>query len=290
MALMSATLAIVGAGRVGRTLGHKLREMGWSIGPVVTRSAATARAAVRAIGAGTPHSGLTRQVLAADIVLLATPDHAVADVAARLARQGGEEWRGRVVLHTSGSLSRDALQPLERCGASTGSMHPMQTFSGRGRTELEGVIFGIDGDARALRMARQMARTLGGVPVVVDGANRVAYHAAGGFAAQHVLSVMEAGTRILMRAGFTRRQASRALMNLARQTLDNFERLGPRAAWTGPLARGDFGTVTKHMAALRRFPREYRAVYVALTRLATQLLVGRDGRTRRKLARILGKN
>lgn len=287
---MSKTLAIVGAGRVGRTLGHKLRELGWSIGPVVTRSAATARAAVRTIGAGVPQGGLTRQVLAADIVVVATPDHAVADIATRLARQGAEEWCGKVVLHTSGSLSRDALKPLARCGASTGSMHPMQTFSGRGRTDLEGVIFGIDGDTRALRAARQIARVLGGVPVVVNGTNRVAYHAAGGFAAQHVLSVMEAGTRILMSVGFARRQASRALMNLARQTLDNFERLGPRAAWTGPLARGDFGTVEKHMAALRRFPREYRAVYAALTRLAVQMLAARDGRTRRKLARILGRS
>ncbi len=286
---MSRTLAIVGAGRVGRTLSRKLRELGWNIGPVVTRSAATARSAVRAIGAGVPHGGLTRQVLAADIVLLATPDHAIADVAARLARQGGEEWRGKVVLHTSGSLSREALKPLARCGASTGSMHPMQTFSGRGQTDLEGVIFGIDGDTRALRIARQMARTLGGVPVVVNAASRVAYHAAGGFAAQHVLSVMEAGTRILMSVGFTRRQASRALMNLARQTLDNFERLGPRATWTGPLARGDFGTVEKHLVALRRFPREYRAVYAALTRLAVQMLAARDRRIGRRLARILGK-
>jgi predicted short-subunit dehydrogenase-like oxidoreductase (DUF2520 family) len=289
MKLMPTTVAIVGAGRVGRTLGRKLRELGWNIGPVVTRSAATARAAVRAIAEGVPHAGLTRQILAADVVLLATPDYAVADVAARLARQGGEEWRGKVVLHTSGSLSRDALNALTRCGASTGSMHPMQTFSGRGRTDLEGVIFGIDGDARALRVGRQIARALGGVPVVVNGANRVAYHAAGGFAAQHVLSVMEAGTRILMSVGFTRRLASRALLNLARQTLDNFERLGPRATWTGPLARGDFGTVEKHMAALRRLPREYREVYASLTRLAVAMLAAQDTRTRRRLARILRK-
>jgi predicted short-subunit dehydrogenase-like oxidoreductase (DUF2520 family) len=285
---MSHTLAIVGAGRVGRTLGRRLRELGWRIGPVVTRSRATSRAAVRAIGAGIPHPRLTRYVLGAEVVLIATPDSAVADVAARLAQQGGEEWRGKVALHTSGSLSAAALEPLARCGASTGSMHPMQTFSGRAKTELEGVIFGMDGDARARRIARQIARALGGIPVIVDGRNRVAYHAAGGFAAQHVLSVMEAGTQILMSVGFTRRQASRALLNLARQTLDNFERLGPRASWTGPLARGDFGTVAKHVTALRKFPREFRAVYAGLTWLALRTLGLRDASTRRRLARILG--
>jgi predicted short-subunit dehydrogenase-like oxidoreductase (DUF2520 family) len=286
---MSHTLAIVGAGRVGRTLGRHLRELGWHIGPVVTRSRATARAAVRAIGAGIPNAALTRHVLAADVVLIATPDSAVADVAEQLARQGGEEWRGKVVLHTSGSLSSASLDALARRGASTGSMHPMQTFSGRARTELEGVIFGIDGDARARRVARRIARALGGIPVIVKGRDRVAYHAAGGFAAQHVLSVMEAGTQILMSVGFTRRQAGRALLNLARQTLDNFEGLGPRASWTGPLARGDFGTVAKHVAALRTFPREFGAAYAALTWLALGTLGIRDARTRRRLARILGK-
>jgi predicted short-subunit dehydrogenase-like oxidoreductase (DUF2520 family) len=287
---MSHTLAIVGAGRVGRTLGRRLRELGWHIGPVVTRSRATARAAVRAIGAGIPNGALTRHVLAAEVVLIATPDSAVADVAAQLARQGGEEWRGKVVLHTSGSLSSASLDPLAIRGASTGSMHPMQTFSGRARTELEGVIFGIDGDARARRVARRIARALGGIPVVVKGRDRVAYHAAGGFAAQHVLSVMEAGTQILMSVGFTRRQAGRALLNLARQTLDNFEGLGPRASWTGPLARGDFGTVAKHVAALRKLPREFGAAYAALTWLALHTLGLRDARTRRRLARILGKH
>jgi predicted short-subunit dehydrogenase-like oxidoreductase (DUF2520 family) len=285
---MSHSLAIVGAGRVGRTLARRLRELGWHIGPVVTRSRATARAAVRAIGEGIPVAPLTRQVLAAEVVLMATPDSAVAEVAAQLARQGGEEWRGKVVLHTSGSLSAAALNALARCGASTGSMHPMQTFSGRAQTELEAVIFAIDGDARARRIARRIARALGGVPVVVDARDRVAYHAAGGFAAQHVLSVMEAGTQILMSAGFTRRQAARALLNLARQTLGNFERLGPRASWTGPLARGDFGTVARHVAALRKFPREFRAAYAALTWLALRTLGLRDARTRRRLARILG--
>jgi predicted short-subunit dehydrogenase-like oxidoreductase (DUF2520 family) len=278
---MSGTLAIVGAGRVGRALGCRLRELGWQIGPVVTRSAATARAAVRAIGAGTPYAALTRHVLAADVVLIATPDYAVAEVATELARRGGEEWRGRVVLHTCGSLSCAALEALARLGAATGTVHPMQTFSGRGRTELEGIVFGIDGVPAARRVARQMARSLGGIPVVVRPARRISYHTAGGFAAQHVLSVVEAGTRILMSAGFPRRQAARALLNLARQTLSNFERLGPRAAWTGPLARGDLGTVEKHLKELRKFPREFAEVYVALTRLALRVLAARGTRNPR---------
>src|SRR5712691_2197516 len=93
---MTGTLSIVGAGRVGRALGKRLHELGWQIGAVVTRSASTERAAVRAIGDGRAHAGLTRQVLGADVVLIATPDAAIGRVAAHLARMGGKEWGGRV--------------------------------------------------------------------------------------------------------------------------------------------------------------------------------------------------
>jgi len=285
---MPSTLAMVGAGRVGRALGLALHELGWPIGAVVTQSKATARAAVRAIGAGRAHGELTRQVLAADVVLIATPDAAIRSTAAALARIGGNEWRGKVVLHASGALDRAALAPLERCGAATGSLHPLQTFSGRGAPPLEGVVFTIEGSRGALRVARGIARDLGGVPVRLEGRSKPTYHAAGALVAGQVLGVVEAATRILMALGFTRRQAMRALLPLVRQTLSNFERLGPGVAWTGPVSRRDYATVRQHVAALRRFPREYREAYAALTRLAAAVLARNPRTTLRHLADVLG--
>lgn len=281
------TVAIVGAGRVGRALGRRLGELGWTIGAVMTRSRPTARAAVRAISGGVAHAGLTRQVLAADVVLVTTPDSAIAAVAAELARLGGEEWRGRVVLHTSGALDRGALAPLERAGAATGSLHPMQTFSGRGTPRLEGVVFGLDGAPRALRVARQMARALGGQPVRIEARRKAAYHAAGGFTAQHLLTVAETGTQLLVSTGFTRRQAVRALLRMARQTLENFERLGPRGAWTGPLARGDADTVRRHLTELRKLPPQYGETYRTLARAALSLYRKRSSQGTKKLRRLL---
>ena len=286
---MPATLAIVGAGRVGRALGLRLHESGWPIGAVVTRSEASARAAVRAIGAGRPYGKLTRQVLAADVVLIPTPDRAVESVAAKLARMGGEEWRGKVALHTSGALDRSALAPLERTGAATGSLHPLQTFSGRGAPSFDGLVFAMEGSPAALRVARRIVRQLGGVPVRLDGRNKPAYHAACALVAGHLLGLVEAATRILMALGFTRRQAARALLPLMRQTLENFERLGPGASWTGPVYRGDYVTVARHVAALQHFPREYRSAYAALSRLSA-LVLARDPRgTLRRLAKVLRK-
>jgi predicted short-subunit dehydrogenase-like oxidoreductase (DUF2520 family) len=269
---MPGTLSIIGAGRVGRALGRRLRELGWTIGAVVTRSQTSARKVVRFIGAGHAHAFLTRQVIAAQVILITTPDRSVAEVAEELARIGAEELRGKVVLHSSGALSSRVLDSVKRCGAAVGSMHPLQTFSGVGVPPLEGKAFAIEGDTPAVRMARQIARALGAVPVHIDGAKKPLYHAAGALAAGSVLALMEAAVRLMTAAGMKRREAMRALLPLTRQVLENFERLGPRAAWTGPLSRRDYEVVAAHMEAMKELPAEFAEAYEAVNRLAALVL------------------
>ena len=182
------TLAIIGAGRVGRALGRVLRQRGWRIGAVVTRSQKTARAAVRAIGGGPPQSRLDASALNADVILIATPDRSIATVAAQLARAvarvfppprrkranlggGGPEalrpLTRKTILHTNGALDRSVLAPLERLGAATGSLHPLQTFTRGAAPNLKGAICAIEGTPRAVRVARRIARDLGCIPVVI---------------------------------------------------------------------------------------------------------------------------
>jgi predicted short-subunit dehydrogenase-like oxidoreductase (DUF2520 family) len=269
---MAETISIVGAGRVGKALGRRLHELGWRVGVVTTRSIPTARAAVRVIGAGHPSDRLTRQVLASDVVLIAAPDRAIEGVAAELAHLGGSEWRGKVVLHTSGALDASVLETLAAAGAATGSMHPLQTFGSQGVPNLSGRVFGIDGNPAALNAARKMIRQMGGVAVRLSGGNKAAYHAAGSFACAHVLALLETATRLLMAQGFKRKQATRALLGLTRQTLDNLEGIGPRASWTGALTRGDLSTVQRHVDALSRFPAEYQDAYKANSRLTAAVL------------------
>ena len=265
-------MALVGAGRVARGLGGRLREAGWKIGAVVARGMPSARAAVRAIRGGIPFAGPTRRVLDAGIILLAVPDDALAGVASQLERTCGDDLRRKVVVHTCGALSSAVLTPLALRGAWTGVMHPMQSFGARTRPRLEGVLFGIEGHPEALRVVRKMVRSLGGEAARVDAARKAEYHCAGTFAAAHVLASVEAGVRMLMAVGMKRREATRALLRLARQVLDNQELLGPRAAWTGPLSRGDLATIGLHWESLGRYPAEFRAAYAAMTRLAARLL------------------
>ncbi len=269
---MRGSLTIIGAGRVGQSLGRALREKGWNIFGAVTRSMPTARRAVRFIGQGHAFDGISRQALSPRNILIATPDSAIRSVAEELARVSAEEWKGKAVLHTSGALASDVLAPLRAFGASVGSLHPLQSFSGIGATPLEGRVFAIEGDPAALRLGRQMVRALGGYVLQLPVSGKAAYHAAASMAAGHVLAVLEAAANAMMSIGFKRREAVRALLPLTRQVLDNFERVGPRAAWTGPLARGDFDVIAAHLAALRSFPVEYRHAYEQLNRLAARVL------------------
>src|SRR5215831_12902173 len=283
---MEKTLAIVGAGRVGRALGRRLRELGWKIGVVVAPSEASSRRAVRFIGEGKPHAGLTRHILLSQVILIATPDDAVSGVARELASMGGEELRGRVVLHTSGARDSRVLGPLREFGAATGSIHPLQTFTGVGVPDLAGKVFAVEGDAIAVRAARQIARALGGSPVQIGAGKKVLYHAAAVLAAGHVLALVEAATQLLISLGMKRSEATRALLPLTRQVLDNFQRVGPRAAWTGPLARGDYRIVESHLRALHDSREEIAMAYEAVNRLAACVLAQDAAGTMAELEKI----
>jgi len=286
---MVESLSIVGAGRVGRALGRRLRELGWKIGVVCARSEASARNAVRFIGAGRPQAGVTVQALTSGVVLLTVPDDAIPAVASELAQIGGDEWRGLIVLHTSGALDSTVLSPLKSCGAAVGSMHPLQSFSGVGAPPLEGRVFGIEGDEPAVRVARRIARVLEGTPVQLRAEKKALYHAAGAFAAGHLLAMEEAGVQLLMNAGITRAAATKALLSLSRQVLDNYEKLGPHYAWTGPLSRGDYGVVASHQDALQECRSEFLEAYQSVSRLAARVLSEQTETMLKELETISGR-
>lgn len=308
---MTRILSIVGAGRVGRTLGKRLHQRGWRIGAVATRSVATSRAAVRAIGAGNPlvcgrsvgiyphgkRGGVgaalapgVRTIFAADVIFLTTADDDLPAVVRTLAAIGGAKCKGKIVLHTSATLDRTVLAPLARLGAATGSLHPMQAFGGNVIPKLKGVIFAVEGDGKARRTALAIARSLGGVPVAIDSRDKPIYHAAAVIAAGSAYPTVEAAVQMLTRIGFTRPRAMQTLVPLIRQIFDNIERIGPRAAWTGPLSRGDYAVVARHARALRSYPREFQQAYATLSLLAGSLLAKNPAAAMKSINRALSKS
>jgi predicted short-subunit dehydrogenase-like oxidoreductase (DUF2520 family) len=269
---MLKTLAILGAGRVGRALARLLHERGWRILVVAARSDATARKAAKYIRAGQPIAGISHHALAARTILVSVPDDAIPEIAAELARIGGQQLRGKIVLHTSGACEASVLQAVRVFGAFAASMHPLQTFNGVSVPPLEGKIFAIEGDAPAVRVARSIARSLGGIPVNIAAEKKPLYHAAGAFAAGLVLALEEAGVQMLKASGLSHREALHALLSLSRQVLEHYEKLGPHKAWTGPLSRGDYGVVAANEEAIARSHPEFLEAYQAVSRLSGHVL------------------
>jgi predicted short-subunit dehydrogenase-like oxidoreductase (DUF2520 family) len=231
------SIRIIGPGRAGTSLAAALSAHGWDVVGFLGRT-----------------DDLTDAALGVDVLVIATPDDAVATVAAAVAPDP------RVtVVHLSGSLGLDALAPHSRRAA----LHPLVPLPNAvvGATRLaSGVTFAVGGEP----VARRMALSLGGRVVEVADADRAAYHAAACIAANHVVALLGQVERVAAAAGLD----LEAFLPLTRAALDDVEALGPRQALTGPAMRGDWDTLSRHLDAL---PARERAGYQAGAALATQL-------------------
>jgi predicted short-subunit dehydrogenase-like oxidoreductase (DUF2520 family) len=209
----------------------------------------------------------------AEVVLLAVRDEALVPCVADLGSAPGLK-PAQAVLHLSGALTSEVLAPLRLLGPSVGSMHPLMTVSAEPRLaarHFKGATFALEGDFGAVAAADGLVRRLGGTPVMIAPEAKATYHAGAVFASNYVAALLDAAMSLLVRAGIERESALAALLPLARATLDNLERVGPAAALTGPIVRGDAGTLRKHLLSLGPgLEPLYRALGEATLRLARE--------------------
>lgn len=278
-------MAIIGPGRIGQALGRLLASAGVRIERVAARRLGAARSAARFIGRGRPVRLDSRELARARVLVLATSDSALPEVA-RVLAAGRTEWKSCVVLHTSGAWpaggERSVLQPFRRRGAAAGSLHPLQTVTSRraGVRNLTGCFWAIEGDPRAVRLAREWVRVLRGSAFTLAADRKPAYHAAAVIACAGVVALMEESRRLLELSGVPARQARRMLEGFVAETASNFARLGARRALTGPVARGDWATIRRHRAALGQQAPELLPLYRELLR--SMVKIAGSGARRKK--------
>lgn len=249
-------VGVVGAGRVGSVLGAALSAAGHR---VVARTGGERGQALLPDAATLPAAGV---LAAASVVLVAVPDDALAGVVAALA--AARAWRrGQLVIHPSGTHGLAVLDPAAQAGALPLALHPVMTFTGTrvDLNRLAGASFGVTAPPPLRPVAEALALEMGGEPVWVPEEARIRYHAALSHAANHLMTVLGQAGDMLREAGVS--DSSRVLAPLAGAALDNVLRSGDRAL-TGPVARGDAGTVARHLASLRGHPAE--ASYRVLAR------------------------
>jgi predicted short-subunit dehydrogenase-like oxidoreductase (DUF2520 family) len=240
-------VGVVGAGRVGAVLGSALRAAGHAVVGVSAVSAAS-RDRADALLPGVPVLDVPDVVERAELVVLAVPDDALPGLVEGLATTG--RWQaGQLVVHTSGRYGWRVLGPAAAGGAIPLALHPAMTFTGTSLdlVRLADCCFGVTAPGPVLPIAQALVVEMGAEPVVVAEEDRPLYHAALAHTANHLVTLVAQGLDLLAAAGIE--SGGRVLAPLLSAALDNALRHGD-AALTGPVARGDSGTVSAHLAAL----------------------------------------
>jgi len=275
-------VTIVGAGAVGRALARRLAARGFRIAAVVSRNAADARALADRVAddAGSrPTAAASVDALpgATRLVMLCVPDDAVPEVAAALA-DVDHPWPDTLAAHTSGALTTEALAPLAHRGASTLSFHPVQTFTARTPpSAFDGIVVTVEGDAAAQSVGEAVAARLGAQPVRVSRVEKARYHSAAALASNGLVALMAAVRDVLATADIEGDTAAAFVRPLVTETWRNLQAQSPEEALTGPVARGDRGTVRAHLAALSATAPHLVGLYVELAGEMLRL-AERDGR------------
>lgn len=265
-------IALVGPGRLGQAMAKLLHRAGFRVRFVGSRRKAAAQRAINFIGAGQAVELDSPELAQATIFLLTTSDSALASVAEQLARLQFD-WKGKVVLHTSGSLPASVLAPLRRRGAAIGSIHPYQTIPSpaAGLRNLLGTTWAIEGDAAACRVARRWLRALGGVAFCVHPSRKILYHASAFLVCPTLVTLMDRSLHLLRHSGVPAKMARPMLARFVSETVRNFEQMGARRSLTGPAVRGDWPVIRKHLRALRRSFPDIVPVYLELLRAMLRL-------------------
>jgi predicted short-subunit dehydrogenase-like oxidoreductase (DUF2520 family) len=269
-------VAIVGAGNFGAALAVALQRAGYSIEAVMARSRGASLRKAKGLAKQVGARALTDpSALRADLIWFCVPDAEVARAARALA--GKLEWKGRVALHSSGALTSDELANLRSCGASLASVHPLMTFVRGSKASLAGVPFALEGDIAAMRVARRVLQDVGGQAYSIRKKDKAAYHAWGTFASPLFTALLATTEQVAALAGVNRKGAKRRMIPILFQTLANYAADDAAGAFSGPIVRGDVGTVRSHLRTLRGIPIA-REVYLSLAKAALAYLPGKNKR------------
>lgn len=272
-------ITIIGTGRLGTSLAMQFYRKGYVIHSLYNRSSASREKLAECIdsslitgsfpGSRTDFGGL---------VFLCLPDDQIADYAGRVAQKftglSGSAW-----IHTSGALPAEVLQPLADAGAGIASFHPVQTFTANIRESIFNDCFvTIQGDTALCNDLKSVVRALGGRPLLVDRQQKTAVHLAAVFVCNYMAPLFSASQHILSENGVELR-ARELFGPIVRETMEGLLNHSPEEVLTGPVVRGDSGTVDQHLDFLTQSP-TWRRLYRELGSVTLQIageITGRDG-------------
>ncbi len=242
-------------------LASALQAGGYPVEAVYSRSGASAQRLASQLDGGAIAVCPEPQSVAdlCDLVFITTPDDVISDTAATI------RWNERhQVAHCSGALSIEVLEPVRRAGGKVGGFHPMRSFALPEADSLRGVTFALEGDGPLLETLKEMAASLGGDWVVVPSQDKTLYHISAVLASNYLVTLLKAATELWKGLDVPEPQARKALLSLMSGTLDSVESLGTSGSLTGPIARGDYDTIRRHLDRLETTSPTLRSAYRSL--------------------------
>lgn len=270
--------SIIGCGRVGTSLAVFLSRAGYTVNGFFSRSAGSAEQARDAAGSGRVFKSPEEAASAGGIIFITTPDSSIESVCSRIAGNSGFR-KGMLVMHCSGALSSEILASAAASGASTGSLHPLQSFAAYAHGQpspFKGINISVEGDAVAVAAGTQMIRDLKAECVTIPTHAKTLYHASAVVASNYLVTVENFALQLLMEAGISETRAFEILEPLIRGTLANIKQQGIVSSLTGPIARGDAEIVANHMEALDKVRPEFSSLYRLLGRHTLEIAAARD--------------
>ncbi|RLC94813.1 MAG: DUF2520 domain-containing protein [Chloroflexi bacterium] len=257
------TIGFIGAGTVGTALAIRLREKGYPVIAVASRTRTSAERLASMVDGCQVHENGQAVADVAEMVFITTPDDAIAQVAAQV------QWHsGQSVIHCSGAESVDILEPATRAAAQAGAFHPLQTLASIAQAieNIPGSCFALEAQEPLLGTLKGMVDALGGWAIELKPGDKVLYHAAAVIACNYLVTLVKLATDLWQTFNVPPSEATRALLPLLRGTVNNVDNVGLPNCLTGPVARGDLGTIRKHLTALEASAPEVLPAYCELGR------------------------
>lgn len=266
----------IGGGKVGSVLARLWYAAGYNVSAIHSRTSTSAHVLAEATRAKVVES--PEQVISVcNITVLTVPDDAISHVVATIKL---EDLRNKAVIHSSGVHGIEVLQPLAERGALVGSIHPILPFAEIAtaiQAVTDGITFAVEvHDALLQSWLLAMIKSLNGSILEVQPGKKALYHCAMVFASNYVVTLYAIAEQLLTEVGATRQDARNALDTLVGQTIENIQRLGVPDALTGPLVRGDVGTLTQHLSALEERHLHLAGLYRQLARASFPMLRDRN--------------
>jgi predicted short-subunit dehydrogenase-like oxidoreductase (DUF2520 family) len=255
---MMLRLGFIGSGTVAMALACGLNRLGYHVTAVSSLRHESAKNLATLLAGCLQYTDNQSVADNADLIFIATPDDVIPVIDNQI------HWRsGQYVVHCSGADSSDVLRSARESGACVGVLHPLQTFAVKNKCVdmLSGITFAVEAEKPLLNELIKMAEVLGGRHIVIQPQDKILYHAAAVFVSNYLVTLTQMAGNLWKHFGVSTPEAVQALLPLIKGTMANIENIGLPDCLTGPIARGDVGTIKKHLTALNQYFPDIEPLY-----------------------------